>query len=44
MPPPLVAIGDIRFVLGFGFIGRVYRENRYTPASIGVSVAARRAQ
>lgn len=31
-----VLIGDALFVLGFGFIGRVYRENTYTSATIEV--------
>jgi protein-S-isoprenylcysteine O-methyltransferase Ste14 len=29
--------GDVLFVLGFGFIGRVYRENTFTSATIEVA-------
>src|SRR5215470_3578229 len=32
-----VVAGDILFVIGFGFIGRVYRENTYTAATITVA-------
>ena len=32
-----VVAGDVLFVLGFGFIGRVYRENTYTAATITVA-------
>jgi protein-S-isoprenylcysteine O-methyltransferase Ste14 len=32
-----VAVGDALFVLGFGFIGRVYRENTFTSATIEVA-------
>jgi len=32
-----VVAGDVLFVLGFGFIGRVYRENTYTAATIPVA-------
>jgi protein-S-isoprenylcysteine O-methyltransferase Ste14 len=31
-----IVFGDALFVLGFGFIGRVYRENTYTSATIEV--------
>jgi protein-S-isoprenylcysteine O-methyltransferase Ste14 len=31
-----ILVGDALFVLGFGFIGRVYRENSYTSATIEV--------
>jgi protein-S-isoprenylcysteine O-methyltransferase Ste14 len=31
-----IMLGDALFVLGFGFIGRVYRENTYTSATIEV--------
>jgi hypothetical protein len=29
-----VLLGDVLFVVGFGFIGRVYRENTYTSATV----------
>jgi len=32
-----VVAGDVLFVLGFGFIGRVYRENPYTSATIEIA-------
>jgi protein-S-isoprenylcysteine O-methyltransferase Ste14 len=32
-----VVVGDALFVLGFGFIGRVYRENTFTAATIEVA-------
>jgi protein-S-isoprenylcysteine O-methyltransferase Ste14 len=32
-----VFLGDALFLVGFGFIGRVYRENTYTAATIEVS-------
>ena len=32
-----VVLGDALFVLGFGFIGRVYRENTFTSATIEVA-------
>jgi protein-S-isoprenylcysteine O-methyltransferase Ste14 len=32
-----VVVGDVLFVLGFGFIGRVYRENTFTSATIEVA-------
>jgi protein-S-isoprenylcysteine O-methyltransferase Ste14 len=32
-----VVLGDVLFVVGFGFIGRVYRENTYTSATIEVA-------
>jgi protein-S-isoprenylcysteine O-methyltransferase Ste14 len=32
-----VILGDVLFALGFGFIGRVYRENTYTSATIEVA-------
>src|SRR5262245_40175530 len=37
VPPGLVLLGDVLFVLGFGFIARVYRENTYTSATIEVA-------
>jgi len=37
VPWPLVALGDALFVIGFGFIGRVYRENSYTSATVEVA-------
>jgi protein-S-isoprenylcysteine O-methyltransferase Ste14 len=36
VPAGGVALGDILFVAGFGFIGRVYRENSFTSATIEV--------
>jgi protein-S-isoprenylcysteine O-methyltransferase Ste14 len=36
-----VILGDVLFVLGFGFIGRVYRENTYTSATIEVAPSQR---
>jgi protein-S-isoprenylcysteine O-methyltransferase Ste14 len=32
-----VVVGEVLFVLGFGFIGRVYRENTFTSATIEVA-------
>jgi protein-S-isoprenylcysteine O-methyltransferase Ste14 len=37
MPLSVVGAGDALFVLGFGFIGRVYRENTFTSATIEVA-------
>jgi protein-S-isoprenylcysteine O-methyltransferase Ste14 len=36
VPTGAVLFGDLLFVLGFGFIGRVYRENSYTSSTIEV--------
>jgi len=36
VPTGVVLAGNLLFVLGFGFIGRVYRENSYTSATIQV--------
>jgi protein-S-isoprenylcysteine O-methyltransferase Ste14 len=36
VPLDAVVVGDALFVLGFGFIGRVYRENTFTAATIDV--------
>jgi len=36
-----VAFGDVLFVLGFGFIGRVYRENTFSSATIEVAKGQR---
>ncbi len=36
VPLPVVIIGDVLFVLGFGFVARVYRENTFTSATIQV--------
>jgi protein-S-isoprenylcysteine O-methyltransferase Ste14 len=36
VPVAGVILGDVMFVIGFGFIGRVYRENTYTAATIRV--------
>ena len=40
-PMPAVVIGDVLFVIGFGFIGRVFRENSYTSATIEVAAGQR---
>jgi protein-S-isoprenylcysteine O-methyltransferase Ste14 len=37
VPPGAIVLGDALFVLGFGFIGRVYRENTYTSATIEIA-------
>lgn len=36
MPLSIVVLGDLLLVAGFGLIGRVYRENTYTSATIEV--------
>ena len=36
-----VVLGDVLFVVGFGLIGRVYRENTYTSATIQVVAGQR---
>ena len=36
VPPAVVVLGNVLFVTGFGFIARVYRENTFTSATIGV--------
>jgi protein-S-isoprenylcysteine O-methyltransferase Ste14 len=36
IPIGVVLFGDLLFVIGFGFIGRVYRENTYSSATIEV--------
>ena len=41
VPPGVVVLGDALFALGFGFIGRVYRENTYTSATIEVAEGQR---
>lgn len=41
VPLPLILLGDVLFVIGFGFIGRVYRENTYTAATIQVAQGQR---
>ncbi len=41
VPAWAVALGVILFVLGFGFIGRVYRENTYSAATIQVTKGQR---
>ncbi|HMF60840.1 MAG TPA: isoprenylcysteine carboxylmethyltransferase family protein [Vicinamibacterales bacterium] len=41
MPPGGVVIGDLLFAIGFGFIGRVYRENTFTSATIEVAEGQR---
>lgn len=41
VPLPVVVVGDVLFVIGFGFIGRVYRVNTYTSATIEVAEGQR---
>lgn len=41
VPVSGVVIGDLLFVVGFGFIGRVYRENTYTSATIEIAEGQR---
>ncbi len=41
VPVTGVVIGDVLFAVGFGFIGRVYRENTYTSAIIEVTAGQR---
>lgn len=36
VPVAVVVLGDALFVVGFGMVGRVYRENTYTSATIEV--------
>jgi protein-S-isoprenylcysteine O-methyltransferase Ste14 len=36
-----VVIGDVLFAVGFGCIGRVYRENTYTSATIEIAAGQR---
>ena len=37
LPAVVVVIGDVLFAIGFGFIGRVYRENTFTSATVEVT-------
>ncbi len=37
VPPALAVLGDVLLVLGFGLVGRVYRENSFTSATIEVA-------
>jgi protein-S-isoprenylcysteine O-methyltransferase Ste14 len=41
VPVWAVVLGDILFVLGFTFVGRVYRENTYTSATIEIHAGQR---
>ena len=41
VPVTGVVIGNVLFAVGFGFIGRVYRENTYTSATIEVTAGQR---
>lgn len=41
VPMPVVILGEALFVVGFAFIGRVYRENSYTSATIEVAADQR---
>jgi protein-S-isoprenylcysteine O-methyltransferase Ste14 len=41
VPVWAVVVGDILFVLGFTFVGRVYRENTYTSATIEIHAGQR---
>ena len=36
VPLAVVVLGNVLFALGFGFIGRVYRENTFTSATVGI--------
>lgn len=37
VPSWAIALGDVLFVVGFGLVGRVYRENTFTSATIQVA-------
>jgi len=41
VPLGAIVLGYVMFVVGFGFIGRVYRENTYTSATIQVAEGQR---
>lgn len=41
VPLGVIILGNVLFVIGFGFIGRVYRENTYTAATIEVAEGQR---
>ena len=41
VPVTGVVFGDVLFAVGFGFIGRVYRENTYTSATIEIAAGQR---
>jgi len=41
VPVTGVVIGNVLFAIGFGLIGRVYRENTYTRATIEVTAGQR---
>jgi protein-S-isoprenylcysteine O-methyltransferase Ste14 len=41
VPLPVIVDGDVLFAVGFGFIGRVYRENSFTSATIEVAEGQR---
>lgn len=41
VPTSIVVLGDALFVVGFAFIGRVYRENTYTAATIDIAPGQR---
>jgi protein-S-isoprenylcysteine O-methyltransferase Ste14 len=41
VPRAIVIAGDVLFVVGFGFIARVYRENTFTAATIQVAEGQR---
>ena len=41
VPMPGIVLGDVLFVAGFGFIGRVYRENTYAAATIEIAAGQR---
>jgi protein-S-isoprenylcysteine O-methyltransferase Ste14 len=36
VPTALVVLGDLLFVVGFGFVGRVYRENTFGAATVEI--------
>jgi protein-S-isoprenylcysteine O-methyltransferase Ste14 len=41
VPLPVIVAGDALFAVGFGFIGRVYRENSFTSATIEIAEGQR---
>jgi protein-S-isoprenylcysteine O-methyltransferase Ste14 len=41
VPLPVIVAGNVLFAVGFGFIGRVYRENSFTSATIEVAEGQR---
>lgn len=41
VPVACVVLGDVLFAVGFGFIGRVYRENTFTSATVEIAAGQR---